>query len=362
MFEDYGPKDQGVTKDVKMLFVTDVHVRDRPVSNRKELERYFQDINDKAQELEVDAIVTAGDYTDYDTPFWEGKHLDYAFEKLNAVGKPVYAIHGNHDRMENVVKSCDKFDNVDYVVGDHRKAGGYSFVAMGGEGPTDRPHTPGHHDNDIIRGWLDDGYKLAKESGSQGKDTIVVSHAPPKGTGYQRFRNNYESELRAFTDEVRPLLSLSGHTHAYGCEVRAYKDDFELFFDLDRKEVKLKKENGYRRTLDYEQLENGVKIDGEEIKLTKMDGGGYCIDMGSLQIRENRRDRETHVTFNEREWETTTYLNQNALKKGVFGYMRAREYDSGTHQLDIYGNVSPEQEAIDAIDGEDGDPAYELWG
>jgi hypothetical protein len=178
---------------VKILAVSDLHG-----SNIPELHSYLK--NNR-----VDIIVVAGDITHFGPP-------ELAEELLNDLAShkiPVVAVPGNCDphgiasRIENsrAINIHARTLSVKDV----------AFCGLGGSNPTPF-NTPLELGEDEIRSELD---KLLENL--KGNDRLIlVTHAPPHGTGVDRIPsgdNVGSTGVRDVIEKHQPCINICGHIH-----------------------------------------------------------------------------------------------------------------------------------------------------
>ncbi|MFC1728014.1 metallophosphoesterase [Nanoarchaeota archaeon] len=169
---------------MKILAFVDTH---GSLAALKRIEKMAKDAN---------ILICAGDLSVFE------QDLDLLIERLNKIGKPVLIIHGNHETEEEMKKSCSLFKNVTYF---HKKVhviDNYAFVGYGGGGfsVTDKK----------FETWT----KKIKPK-LKNKKVVLVTHAPPYNTKVDNIMGDScgNKSIRKFIENVKPVLSISGHLH-----------------------------------------------------------------------------------------------------------------------------------------------------
>jgi putative phosphoesterase len=154
-------------------------------------------IADTAKKEDVDYLVCAGDHTIF------GDSHSHIIKKMDAIGKPVLIIHGNHESKADLKMLCDRSKNVKFM---HKKTlehGDYVFMAYGGGGFSSE-------DQDFEE-WA----KKTFESLKPGKKIILITHGPPYGTKLDLIIDEYAGckSITEFVKKAKPVLLVCGHLH-----------------------------------------------------------------------------------------------------------------------------------------------------
>ncbi len=154
-------------------------------------------ISSLAKAEDVDYIVCAGDVTIF------GEALSHIIEDLEAIGKPVLIIHGNHEDASSMRKLCEKTKNVNFIHKHAYDAGNYVFLGYGGGGFS------------TMDKEFDDWIKTAMTKVKEDQKIILVTHAPPYGTKLDMILDQPagSKSIRNFIKLAQPKLAISGHLH-----------------------------------------------------------------------------------------------------------------------------------------------------
>ncbi len=173
---------------MKFLVFSDVH------GNRKAV----QELLSRAGQDDVDAIICAGDFSQF------GSGMRWVLREFNAVGKPFYVIPGNHE--ENLLAEAMQQQQYEHCIYLHKKAirlpNGYLLLGYGGGGFA----MEDAEFRKIAREWYGK-YKVEK--------IILVTHGPAFGTKLDLMQNRHvgNKDYRKFIDRIKPKLVISGHLH-----------------------------------------------------------------------------------------------------------------------------------------------------
>jgi len=158
--------------------------------------RLLKKLVKRAKEDDIDLVVVAGDLTMFED------HLRYMLRKLNAIGKKVLIIHGNHESDKHLKEAIKDYAN---CVNFHEKAikiSGYVFLGYGEGGfalsdPEFRK---------LARRWYGEYQK---------EKVVLVTHAPPFGTTTDRVEKRHvgNKDIRNFIERIKPKLAICGHIH-----------------------------------------------------------------------------------------------------------------------------------------------------
>ncbi|MBW3003764.1 metallophosphoesterase [Candidatus Woesearchaeota archaeon] len=173
---------------MKLLCFSDVHGN---------IAKTYDKLVKIASKNEIEAVICAGDFSDF------GSYLDIVFKKLNSIGKPVFAVHGNHETASVIEMAQKDFEN---IINIHRSLKPFKdilIIGWGGGGFSTRE--PGFE-------------KFGKKAGKMMKKyekTILVTHAPPHGTKLDVVFKDHVGN-KSITEFIRvnqPTYALSGHIH-----------------------------------------------------------------------------------------------------------------------------------------------------
>src|SRR3989338_748865 len=164
-------------------------------------EKALKAIAKKAKKADV--VVCAGDFT-----VFENKILSL-MRKLDAIGKPVMLVNGNHEDEMLVAEICRTLKNVKQI---HRKVYGnnefqdYVFIGHGGEG-----FDTVSEDFERFSASAMKKIKLLKK---QGKKIIFITHQPPHNTKVDYIWSHHGNKsYTRFARKFQPLLHVCGHLH-----------------------------------------------------------------------------------------------------------------------------------------------------
>jgi Icc-related predicted phosphoesterase len=164
---------------------------------------------DKAKASNPDIVICPGDFTDmFNVPegFSQTDMADVVLQKILSLGKPTFAVPGNHDPYEVVELFNEYGVNLHSAV---RDAGDLFLVGWGGA-PT--PF------NTIIEPTEDETREeLSRLGGALGNRTFgLVVHNPPKDTKMDRTgagKHVGSDAIKEFILARRPLFAVSAHIH-----------------------------------------------------------------------------------------------------------------------------------------------------
>ena len=150
-----------------------------------------------AKKENVDYIICAGDITIF------GDSAGYILKKIDAIGKPVMMLHGNHESESSLRNMCSKTKNVKFLHKEVLEVGDYVFLCYGGGGFS--------LEDKEFEIWS----KKAMETIGEDKKIILVTHAPPYGTKLDPILDQPagNKSIRRFIKLVQPKLAISGHLH-----------------------------------------------------------------------------------------------------------------------------------------------------
>ncbi len=151
----------------------------------------------------ADIVVCAGDFTVFEN------NILRIMRKLDAIGKPVMLVHGNHEDEMLVAEICKTLKNVKFV---HRKIycdnefSDYVFVGHGGEGFD-------AVSEDFERFARGISFRL-QQLRKKGKKIIFITHQPPHGTKLDYIWTHHGNKSYArFVKKFQLLLHVCGHLH-----------------------------------------------------------------------------------------------------------------------------------------------------
>lgn len=179
---------------MKLLCISDIHTAGFQIA-LKLIKNYAK---------EIDAVVIAGDITDF------GKYEDAIkmLEKFSEERSPVLFVPGNCDPV-SLLESAEK-EKVICIHGKSCVLGDFAVIGVGGSNLTPFS-TPIEFEEEKIASILDSAYKAV------GREAfILVSHAPAYNTKLDKIRQGIHvgsKAIRKFIEEKRPFLAISGHIH-----------------------------------------------------------------------------------------------------------------------------------------------------
>ncbi len=172
---------------MKFLAFSDVH---EDVKSIRELVK-------RAEAEDIDFSFCVGDFSTW------GRGMRFVLKLFDKLGKPFYAIPGNHEQSGTIFDDTLK----DYVHchslhGKAIKIGNYVFLGHGGGGfAMEDPEF-----RKIARGWY---------SEYQEEKIVFVTHGPAFGTklDFLQGRHVGNKDYRAFIERIKPKVVVSGHLH-----------------------------------------------------------------------------------------------------------------------------------------------------
>ena len=138
---------------MKFLTFTDLH----------EDKQMLNELLTRAAKKDVDFVVCCGDISTF------GNGFAYNLKKLNALGKKVYLIPGNHEEGAEFAGIVAQFSNVVNLDRNAKVIGDYVFLGYGGGGFT----LQDTEFRKIAREWY---------GKYNGRKIILITHQPPFGT------------------------------------------------------------------------------------------------------------------------------------------------------------------------------------
>ena len=170
---------------MKLLFFSDVHGDKQAIESLKKRSK------------EADGVICAGDISVME------RNLEPILNHLNSFGKKMLLVHGNHEEEENLKDLCRSRENLKFLHKGVFHAGDYVFLGYGGDGfSTNDPE-------------FDRLAKFFKKEAEGKKRIILITHGPPHGTVVDKLGDEHRGNksYRAFIDDVKPHLAVSGHLH-----------------------------------------------------------------------------------------------------------------------------------------------------
>lgn len=187
---------------MRILLISDVH---------GEFEKLVK-IIDHVKDQKFDLVICNGDFTDMFTVpegFSQTDIGELVLQKILSLGKPVFAIPGNHDPYETL----DLLD--EYDVNLHNKAKDFNSLSFIGWGGAPTPfNTKFEPTEEETKEHLERLITHVK-----GKDFVLVSHNPPYNTKVDKTEagmNVGSKVIREFIEKNKPLLCVSAHIHEAG--------------------------------------------------------------------------------------------------------------------------------------------------
>lgn len=183
---------------MKFLTFVDTH------QDRKALRKLVQ----RAKEADIDFLICAGDLSDF------CRGLRESLEELQALGKTIYFIPGNHEEhIQSWNELTSTYSNFQVF---HRQAliiEDYVFLGYGGSGFV-------QEDADfrkLARSWYDE---------HQDKKIVFVTHGPPFGTEIDWINQRHvgNRDFRSFIERIKPQIAICGHVHETAGKVVKIKD------------------------------------------------------------------------------------------------------------------------------------------
>jgi Icc-related predicted phosphoesterase len=170
----------------------------------------------KAAEPEVDALLCAGDFTQF------GAHAPPVLERLAASGLPLYAVPGNHEDDRLLAAARGRFPLLENVNGRWRELDGVWICGFGGPAPFRRtmPQDAGEPYPEILALWKN----LPLAVKERRAPAVLLSHYPPLDTVLDEpspGRHDGSEQVRKFIEALQPAVAICGHMHrAFGREGR----------------------------------------------------------------------------------------------------------------------------------------------
>jgi hypothetical protein len=175
---------------MKVLFFIDTH------GNESMLRKIL------AKSKEADLIVCLGDFTTFESD------MEAILKQLNAIGKPVLLLHGNHETLEGIMHASKNLQNIHFIHRNYYITSDLIFLGYGGGGFSTR-------DDEFTR--LAEYFVKDKELLLKTRKFILLTHAPPYGTRIddmgKAFGHVGNQSITEFIVKHQPLLAISGHIH-----------------------------------------------------------------------------------------------------------------------------------------------------
>ena len=143
----------------------------------------------------ADILVCAGDVTIFENRIHE------IMQRLGRIKKPIYIIPGNHETPAVLKKYCSFHTNLVYMHKQHKTINGYDIIGWGGGGFSNTD---------------EDFEAFAKKTSTDGRPTILITHAPPYGTKLDVIGREHcgnKSIMRYIKQNKNILLHICGHLH-----------------------------------------------------------------------------------------------------------------------------------------------------
>lgn len=153
---------------------------------------------ERAQKKDIDLIVCAGDFSVFEN------HMDYVLKKLDAIGKQVLMIPGNHETPERLRKELAKYKNLVYLHEQMLTYEGWLFFGWG----TDGFSRHSEQFRKVAREWR---RKLTVDN----TQIVLVTHAPPSETKLDELSGEHVGnvDIRTEIERIKPHLVICGHLH-----------------------------------------------------------------------------------------------------------------------------------------------------
>ena len=184
---------------MNIVVISDIH------NDIENLFNYF----DKIKELNVDAVICPGDFTDANTPrgFTQEDVARLIIKELKLLGKPIFAIPGNVD-TKDMIKVFD--DEGVSIHGKGKLIGDYGFYGYGGA------QTPFETNIEPTEEELKLGLKNAWNEVKNAKYKVQVTHNPPAGTRVDMIQSGLHvgsKVVRESIESYEPIVAISAHIH-----------------------------------------------------------------------------------------------------------------------------------------------------
>ncbi|MBI2673390.1 metallophosphoesterase [Candidatus Woesearchaeota archaeon] len=171
---------------MKILAFADVHGSMASIKKLKEKAEF------------ADLLVCAGDISNWSTD------TNKMLKELSQIKKPLLMINGNHESDQELREQCKRYKNILFIHNATYEVDNYVFFGYGGGGFS----------------LEDEGFvsaaKKFKKTIKKSQKVILITHAPPYNTRLDELPFSGHAgckSIRDFIDEVKPILSISGHLH-----------------------------------------------------------------------------------------------------------------------------------------------------
>ncbi|MBI3036467.1 metallophosphoesterase family protein [Candidatus Woesearchaeota archaeon] len=184
---------------------------DKKMKTKKFRVLAFSDLHGSEAALKVlarkakraDAVICAGDFTVFE------HNILRIMRKLDAIGKPIMLVNGNHEDAMLVAEICKTLKNVKFV---HRKiyCGSqfpeYAFVGHGGEGFDTV--------SEDFERFASATTKRIRQLQKQKKKIVLITHQPPHNTKLDYiWRHHGNKSYTRFIRKIQPVVAVCGHLH-----------------------------------------------------------------------------------------------------------------------------------------------------
>lgn len=164
-------------------------------------------LKSRVKKSNPDLIICAGDFTLFE------HNLEKILKKINALGKPVFLIHGNHEVAARVNVICNALKNITFI---HKKIIPFKDILLVGWGGGGFSFS----DKEFEKFVKNNKQKL------KNKKIILITHAPPYNTkidylAYSKMHAGNKSFTNFIKSHKNVVLAVSGHLH----ETAAKKDE-----------------------------------------------------------------------------------------------------------------------------------------
>jgi len=155
----------------------------------------YKSVQSKVSKHNPDIIICAGDFTVFE------EHIESMISKIDALGKQVLLINGNHEEERVTAKLCSSAKNITFM---HKKdvvIDGVRFIGFGGGGFS--PREPEFEN-------------FAKKLKLDNTPIVLITHAPPYSTKIDYLHEDHYGNI-SYADFIKSnnnvVLALSGHFH-----------------------------------------------------------------------------------------------------------------------------------------------------
>jgi uncharacterized protein len=154
----------------------------------------------KKKAKNVDLILCMGDFTVFEMD------MERVLKKINALGKDVLLIHGNHEYSNEVARLCKKHKRITFLHKKTKVIGNCLFMGYGGGGFALK-------DKEFEKF----GVALSKEMKKhKDKKSILMLHGPPYGTKLDELYAGAHCGNKSYTRFIKkskPDFVFAGHIH-----------------------------------------------------------------------------------------------------------------------------------------------------